>query len=52
MLKSIRWADSSDINRCASLVKHFDKHWGPEATLEEFIRWCDDYQNGYTWEED
>lgn len=46
-----RWADTGDIERCKSLAQHFSKHWGPEATLDQFIRWCEEHRNGYTWEE-
>lgn len=51
-MATVRWANSSDINRCASLVKYFDKHWGPEATLEDFMRWLGEHEMGYEWEED
>lgn len=51
-LRTIRWAEPGDIKRCASLAKHYAKHWGPEATLEGFMRWLGEHADGYNWEED
>lgn len=51
-MKSVRWAERSDIERCASLVKHFVKEQGHKATLEGFMHWLGEHENGYTWEEE
>lgn len=52
-MHNLRWADKSDMERVISLAKHFDKHWGPEATLDGFIRWAEERkETGYTWEEE
>jgi len=33
-LRTIRWAEPGDIERCASLAKHYAEHWAQRLLLK------------------